>query len=143
MPARKQPVNIFACRILLALCFAIAIFLLFNIFLIPLIPYQFYLVRSYHLLGICQLSQAIPSIPCSNPLFTPPSSTSTLFSFAVNPTTFGKSWDFPILVPFIPNDFNIAMSFNVTLLVEVVGKQSVSIAIRKLDRRRLWVFRGG
>ena len=37
VPARKQPVNIFACRFLLALCFAIAICLLFImiLFLLP------------------------------------------------------------------------------------------------------------
>ena len=53
-------------------------------------------------------------------------------SITVSLATFGKGWNFPMLVSFVPNNLNISMSFNEAILIEVVSKQSVSIAIRKL-----------
>ena len=48
MPADRHPVNIFACRFLLALCFAIAICLLF---IISLTPYIYIIAHGRDTLG--------------------------------------------------------------------------------------------
>ena len=56
--------------------------------------------------------------------------TVALLSITVSLTAFGKGWNCPVFVLVIPNDFNVTISFNEAILIEVVSKQCVCIAVR-------------
>jgi hypothetical protein len=58
--------------------------------------------------------------------------TVALLSITVSLTAFRERWYSPVAIAFVPNDFNVTVSFDEAIFVEVVSKQSVRITVRIL-----------